>query len=582
MSQEPPRPKPVKETNPSHALSPKVFGARLIELRKQKFMTLRQLAEKAGIKVDYLSQYERGDKLPMPKTIHKLAEALDITVEELVNPREEGARLLTPGTSKSPHVDRGRLLTYLLNARCQQVSFFGGLPDQNHLLQELKSWCNDEVAIAARLLHGAAGTGKTRLLIEYCGYLQGEGWRAGFLAEKVLLTEFERLVESAKRRYTMVVIDYADSRQDLVSLLQVVTRYSHAGMTGRFRLVLLARSAGDWWNALRQRDVSLDSLLSDTVPLEVTNKRLDLSMRKDLFQHAARCFAVALRQPEASWQPPLDLEGSHFERVLFILMAALATVAQLPLEAKDLQEGLLRHEERFWLMWQESAEPGEPSDLSRRVLLETCRKAVTALTLVGGAASRQEADQLLLHACGEREKLLLLLLRDLYPGGGEEAGLRYVGPLEPDLLGEALVRRTLEQEGNEAQGWLRKVFAVADEQGLCRGFGILGRLATMSDSTDAARKAMSWVVALFEGNVTKRAVIAIEAARALGGREGGNVLDEALASVLDREGTIEVARKLEQAGLPDSSSCLQRVSAWVVATLSQSPEVDNGERNEPT
>jgi len=56
------------------------FGAKLRELRQKKGLTLRALAEAAGVDFTYLSKIENGrlDYLPGAETIRDLAQALDI------------------------------------------------------------------------------------------------------------------------------------------------------------------------------------------------------------------------------------------------------------------------------------------------------------------------------------------------------------------------------------------------------------------------------------------------------------------------------------------------------------------------
>lgn len=62
------------------------FGAKLRELRQKKTMTLRSLAEAAGVDFTYLSKIEndRLDYLPGVETIRDLAQALDVDAIELL------------------------------------------------------------------------------------------------------------------------------------------------------------------------------------------------------------------------------------------------------------------------------------------------------------------------------------------------------------------------------------------------------------------------------------------------------------------------------------------------------------------
>ncbi len=62
------------------------FGARLRELRQEKGMTLRALAEAAGVDFTYLSKIEndRVEHLPSAETIRDLAQALEGDAMELL------------------------------------------------------------------------------------------------------------------------------------------------------------------------------------------------------------------------------------------------------------------------------------------------------------------------------------------------------------------------------------------------------------------------------------------------------------------------------------------------------------------
>jgi hypothetical protein len=105
----------------------------------------------------------------------------------------------------------------------------------------------------ARLVHAAAGLGKTRALIEIADQLnRAHGWLAGFVPRDVRgagreLSErtLERLIlEGRDARGLMLIVDYAESRQDDVVWLadrlvrRVETNSSPA------RLVLLSRRRG--------------------------------------------------------------------------------------------------------------------------------------------------------------------------------------------------------------------------------------------------------------------------------------------------------------------------------------------------
>lgn len=61
------------------------FGIRLRILRSIRQMTQEELAQVAGISVDFLSLVERGKNSPSFTNLGKLAQALNVPVKELFN-----------------------------------------------------------------------------------------------------------------------------------------------------------------------------------------------------------------------------------------------------------------------------------------------------------------------------------------------------------------------------------------------------------------------------------------------------------------------------------------------------------------
>lgn len=67
----------------------KLIGERLKKLRKEKSMTLKELAEITGISAGYISKIERDNVNPSAGNIQKLSYALGITANELMATRPE-------------------------------------------------------------------------------------------------------------------------------------------------------------------------------------------------------------------------------------------------------------------------------------------------------------------------------------------------------------------------------------------------------------------------------------------------------------------------------------------------------------
>lgn len=61
----------------------KKFGEKIKKMRAEKGITQEQLADKAGISIDFLSLIERGRNAPSFKSLEKIAKALSVPAKEL-------------------------------------------------------------------------------------------------------------------------------------------------------------------------------------------------------------------------------------------------------------------------------------------------------------------------------------------------------------------------------------------------------------------------------------------------------------------------------------------------------------------
>ncbi|WP_185973860.1 helix-turn-helix domain-containing protein [Brevibacillus sp. LEMMJ03] len=60
------------------------FGQYLRSLRKKRGLTIRQLEDVSGVSNSYISQIEKGEKLPSPDILRKLHEHLGVSHGELM------------------------------------------------------------------------------------------------------------------------------------------------------------------------------------------------------------------------------------------------------------------------------------------------------------------------------------------------------------------------------------------------------------------------------------------------------------------------------------------------------------------
>ncbi len=307
-------------------------------------------------------------------------------------------------------------------------------------LGELREWCHDDDAIGVRLLTGAGGMGKTRLLLEACRERVKDGWEAGFM-----VPEADRSPSEAWEclrgldRPLLMVVDYAEIRRHLlITLLQGVWQTRRADGP-RVRLVLLARAALDWWEQLRTEGHGVDELLGGPATTERSLRALALSPaeRENSFHLAARAFAQCV-ESNTPTEAPANLDAEHFDRVLYIHMTALAAAQGIMLEDEDaILDHVLGRERRFWHKLAEQR--ALPS-----ALVPGLGRAMAAITLGGGAETETEAvasfEELDFFKGSDRAALVKVarLLHELYPGG------QWIEPLQPDLLGEHLIDRELE------------------------------------------------------------------------------------------------------------------------------------------
>jgi transcriptional regulator with XRE-family HTH domain len=65
-----------------------VFGERVRQLREERFLSMAELADKAGISKNTLFRVETGNYSAIPRTVRKIAEALGVEPGALVTPEE--------------------------------------------------------------------------------------------------------------------------------------------------------------------------------------------------------------------------------------------------------------------------------------------------------------------------------------------------------------------------------------------------------------------------------------------------------------------------------------------------------------
>jgi tetratricopeptide (TPR) repeat protein len=325
-------------------------------------------------------------------------------------------------------------------------------------LDELRDWCRAGAGMRLRLLSAPGGSGKTRLAAELARELRGDGWIAGFADRD----GFEDPVELGHRLGeltgaltagfpVLAVFDYAQARLDDIGTL--LTRVHRARPSGPFRLrvLLLSRSEEPLWTALHEElegrapgDWALNGASARRLPATLTGRPAG--------ELAADAFTEFARRLGTEWLPPppsLAERAARQDSLLGVLATALDAVVTLGLGEEwnldgDPLDRVCSHEIRHWqaLVTDRLGDTGPLAGRSGRwaaqglLPLPTLAPRTPATGLTGLMAAVRAA------AFPGRPPLdtgtLLDCLRELYPAAGDR-----VAPLEPDRIGEILVRRVL-------------------------------------------------------------------------------------------------------------------------------------------
>lgn len=316
-------------------------------------------------------------------------------------------------------------------------------------MENLLGWCAEDAPVQVRLYTGAAGMGKTRLALELCRRMREESWQVGLLAPDPARSPVDTWRDLAARALpTLIIVDYAESREEiLVPLFRELYRVDE----GRFRVILLARAALDWWEHLKKEGEGVGDLLAGPATrwFMLTALGESIEQRQDSYLQAAEAFSQHLEKP-APETAPGGLEERFYERVLLLHMRALADVEGAELsDPDDILDYILLRERRYWGRLAKARNLPE-------ALTEGIGRAMAAINLGGGADNEDHAIAVLasLSFFADQQRSVLVqvarLLHDSYPGE------KWIEPLLPDLLGEHLTRRELQAGAGELLGLMAK------------------------------------------------------------------------------------------------------------------------------
>lgn len=343
-------------------------------------------------------------------------------------------------------------------------------------LEELLGWCGTCGHAGVRLVTGDGGAGKTRLALQLCEELAANGWQPLWVPRGS-----EREGVQAVRdlgQPCVLVVDYAETRRELVDLINDAAENQDGP---DLRILLLARSAREWWQHLvAQAEAQAKVLLEAAGPIWLGPVPA-AGGQLEVFADALTAFAHNLRvaRPEATLalsDPDPVVLVVHAAALLAVIDHAAGTIPQRPaMSGAEVLEGLLGHEAGYWAR----AAAGRGLDLDLSVL----RLAVAVGCLLG-ADSETAAAELLARVpdldSGERRGQVARWLRDMYPPEEDDdvSGNEWLGRLRPDRLAEQLVVSELLRHSE----LVPRFFAELEESRAIQALTVLARAALTQDS----------------------------------------------------------------------------------------------------
>jgi phage shock protein A len=348
-----------------------------------------------------------------------------------------------------------RSLPELLRPQAETVRFSG----REGQVAEFLSWCNGG-GVMARLLIGPGGQGKTRFARELGRVLAAQEWVVAQLRDSAGAESYKILGKIVPR--LLLIMDYADTRPG--SVAEVMRVFEEEGSRGTVRILLIARSAGEWWDQLPASASTYVSLLSGATVIKLDALAETVSARQTAYHEALLDLAHGLRRlpdyADTDWEAIArafhapDLSDARLGSPLTLQLRALTDLlaaqpgAQPSHSGRTVEALFLAHEERYW-----ARTAGRRLPL-RELDLDELGDAVAAATLTR-ASRKERAVELLanvpsLRGSPQRARALAAWLSDLYPASTES----YWGALEPDRLGEYHVSIRIRKDPRFLQDFL--------------------------------------------------------------------------------------------------------------------------------
>jgi tetratricopeptide (TPR) repeat protein len=333
----------------------------------------------------------------------------------------------------------------LLRPDAAVVSYAG----RQGILSGLLGWCGAPEAVSVRLLTGAGGLGKTRLARELASVMAGVGWSAGFLTPDRPGAVAGLAALTGTGTPVLAVVDYAETRGSQVGRL--LSTVWGATAVAPVRLLLLARSAGDWWAELRREypDLLATAAVTKLGPLNSRSQDRGGAWRAALAAFAAR---IPDLEPGIDWESlsadiadPPGLFLSEYGSPLTLQMAALTALLQAgphpvaePPDASP-EDVLLDHERVYWQRTAPVLLPRLDEDGELELELAVAAAALLGATSEPEAVATLERMPQFQEISPDGRLALARWIAGLYTA----APGQYWGTLQPDSLRELLLSRVM-------------------------------------------------------------------------------------------------------------------------------------------
>ena len=433
--------------------------------------------------------------------------------------------------------------------------------------------------VSIKLFTGSGGSGKSRLMIEWALHKQRQRWHTPFLHKNITETQIDQLLKIQKHLF--VVIDYAEARNDLTDKLKkFIESPSRRHLV---RIVLVARNSGDWWTDVI-KNFDIKKHIQSSVE-ELSNTSIDRIKVFDNAIVACKKWLSAERMNDDVYCHNKSLlVQNDFDRILFIYMAAYATVVGYKITSNKILNEILILEQNPWKYFF----PKYPNDHyhTGTEFVSVISRVMAAVTPLGGV-ERRRLDELIPKIKGPDMKQLpriFKFLRNLYRPTESN---KYLGTIEPDLLGEQIVLDTLldlQRCGGDPMNdldFLESAFGDATQDEIKDILIVLGRISLRDNLEENEKIAVENWMRFFvdKDRGIKNADAAVKATLALGKRMVAFPLADYLTESLNdvtgpkavdlAQNVIRPVLKEENISLRPAS--LQRLKKWVYKTLVNSP-----------